>query len=209
MGFKHSNKKKIMSKNTLFISVQSIKDRTGLHANVDEKLVLPEIKTAQDMYILPALGSALYNELQTAVDSNTYTNLQTTLLDDYIVDTLIYFVMSELPQGLSFQFYNKGLLRKSGENQENPSMQDMIDVANRYKARAEFYKQRLIKYLKQNNALYPNYLNFGSGIDSIKPDNEGYTISMYLGDACCNDDDYEGKRKRTFEERYQGNIGCC
>jgi hypothetical protein len=209
MGFKHSNKKKIMSKNTLFISVQSIKDRTGLHANVDEKLVLPEIKTAQDMYILPALGSALYNELQTAVDSNTYTNLQTTLLDDYIVDTLIYFVMSELPQGLSFQFYNKGLLRKSGENQENPSMQDMIDVANRYKARAEFYKQRLIKYLKQNNALYPNYLNFGSGIDSIKPDNEGYTVSMYLGDACCNDDDYEGKRKKTFEERYQGNIGCC
>lgn len=197
-----------MSKNTLFISVQSIKDRTGLHANVDEKLVLPEIKTAQDMYILPALGSALYNELQTAVDTNTYTNLQTTLLDDYIVDTLIYFVMSELPQGLSFQFYNKGLLRKTGENQESPSMQDMIDVANRYKARAEFYKQRLIKYLKQNNALYPNYLNFGSGIDSIKPDNEGYTVSMYLGDACCNDD-YEGKRKRTFEERYQGNIGCC
>ncbi len=134
-----------MSKNTLFISVQSIKDRTGLHANVDEKLVLPEIKTAQDMYILPALGSALYNELQTAVDTATYTQLQTTLLDDYIVDCLIYFVMSELPQGLSFQFYNKGLLRKTGENQESPSMQDMIDVANRYKARAEFYKQ--IRYL--------------------------------------------------------------
>jgi hypothetical protein len=167
-----------MSKNTLFISVQSIKDRTGLHANVEEKLVLPEIKTAQDMYILPALGSALYNELQTAVDANTYTQLQTTLLDDYIVDCLIYFVMSELPQGLSYQFYNKGLIRKTGE------------------------------YLKQNNALYPNYLNFGSGIDSIKPDNEGYTVSMYLGDACCNDD-YEGKNKKTFEERYQGNIGCC
>jgi hypothetical protein len=197
-----------MSKNTLFISVQSIKDRTGLHANVEEKLVLPEIKTAQDMYILPALGSALYNELQTAVDANSYTQLQTTLLDDYIVDCLIYFVMSELPQGLSYQFYNKGLIRKTGENQESPSMQDMIDVANRYRARAEFYKQRLIKYLKQNNALYPNYLNFGSGIDSIKPDNEGYSVSMYLGDACCNDD-YEGKNKKTFEERYQGNIGCC
>lgn len=197
-----------MSKNTLFISVQSIKDRTGLHANVDEKLVLPEIKTAQDMYILPALGSALYNELQTAVDTNTYTNLQTTLLDDYIVDCLIYFVMSELPQGLSYQFYNKGLIRKTGDNQESPSMQDMIDVANRYRARAEFYKQRLIKYLKQNNALYPNYLNFGSGIDSIKPDNEGYSVSMWLGDACCIDD-YDGKHKKTFEERYQGNIGCC
>ena len=198
-----------MSLNTLFISVQGIKDRTGLHANVDEKLVLPEIKTAQDMYILPALGSALYNELQTAVDANTYTQLQTTLLDDYIVDCLIYFVMSELPQGLSYQFYNKGLIRKTGENQESPSMQDMIDVANRYRARAEFYKQRLIKYLKQNNALYPNYLNFGSGIDSIKPDNEGYTVSMWLGDNGCCGEDFDGKHRKSFEERYQGNIGCC
>ena len=196
-----------MSKNTLFISVQSIKDRTGLHANVDEKLVLPEIKTAQDMYILPALGSALYNELQDAVVANSYTALQTTLLNDYIADCLIYFVMSELPQGLSFQFYNKGLLRKTGENQETPSMQDMIDVANRYRARAEFYKQRLIKYLKQNNASYPNYLNFGSGIDSIKPDNDGYTVSMWLGDnGCCGDD---SRHRKSFEERYQGNIGCC
>jgi hypothetical protein len=198
-----------MSKNTLFISVQSIKDRTGLHANVDEKLVLPEIKTAQDMYILPALGSALYNELQTAVEANSFTNLQTTLLDDYIVDCLIYYVMSELPQGLSYQFYNKGLIRKTGENQESPSMQDMIDVANRYRARAEFYKQRLIKYLKQNNASYPNYLNFGSGIDSIKPDNEGYTVSMWLGDNGCCGEDFDGKHRKSFEERYQGNIGCC
>ena len=196
-----------MSKNTLFISVQNIKDRTGLHANVDEKLVLPEIKTAQDMYILPALGSALYNQLQTAVEGNTYTNEETTLLDDYIADCLVYYVMSELPMGLSYQFYNKGLLRKSGDNTENPSMQDMIDVANRYRARAEFYKQRMIKYLKQNNVLYPNYLNFGSGIDSIKPDNDGYTVSMWLGDnGCCGDDT---KYRKSFEERYQGNIGCC
>jgi hypothetical protein len=196
-----------MSKNTLFISVQNIKDRTGLHANVDEKLVLPEIKTAQDMYILPALGSALYNQLQTAVEVNTYTNEETTLLDDYIADCLVYYVMSELPMGLSYQFYNKGLLRKSGENTENPSMQDMIDVANRYRSRAEFYKQRMIKYLKQNNVLYHNYLNFGSGIDSIKPDNDGYTVSMWLGDnGCCGDDT---KYRKSFEERYQGNIGCC
>jgi hypothetical protein len=196
-----------MSKNTLFISVQNIKDRTGLHANVDEKLVLPEIKTAQDMYILPALGSALYNQLQTAIEGNTYTNEETTLLDDYIADCLVYYVMSELPMGLSYQFYNKGLLRKSGENTENPSMQDMIDVANRYRSRAEFYKQRMIKYLKQNNVLYPNYLNFGSGIDSIKPDNDGYTVSMWLGDnGCCGDDT---KYRKSFEERYQGNIGCC
>jgi hypothetical protein len=103
--------------------------------------------------------------------------------------------------GLSYQFYNKGLLRKSGENTENPSMQDMIDVANRYKARAEFYKQRMIKYLKEYSTTYPEYLNPGSGIDAIHPENDAYTTSIWLGDFdCC-----AGK---SFEELYQGNRGC-
>jgi len=193
-----------MSLNVLFISVDTIKDRTGLHNNVDDKLVKPEIKTAQDMYILPALGSALYNRIQAGITANNLTSDEISLLDNYVVDTLVNYVLSELPQGMSYQFYNKGLLRKQGDNSEYPSMQDMIDVANRYRARAEFYKQRLIKYLKQNNVLYPLYLNFGSGIDAIKPENDGYTASIYLGDnSCC-------KGEKTFKELYQGdNANCC
>lgn len=191
-----------MSLNTLFISVQGIKDRTGLHANVDEKLVLPEIKTAQDMYILPTMGSTLYNRLQAGVTANNLNADEVILLNNYVADCLIYYVMSELPMGLSYQFYNKGLLRKSGDNTENPSMQDMIDVANRYRTRAEFYKQRMIKYLRQNNTLYPEYLNFTSGIDTIVPDLEGYTTSLYLDDDCACWD------KRPLSEKYQGKIGC-
>ncbi len=53
-----------MSLNVLFISVDTIKDRTGLHNNVDEKLILPEIKAAQDIYILPALSVS--NPFETA-----------------------------------------------------------------------------------------------------------------------------------------------
>jgi hypothetical protein len=63
-----------MSRNILFISVQTIKDRTGLHANTDDKLINPEILTAQDMYILPALGSALYDRLQDGIMNQDLTN---------------------------------------------------------------------------------------------------------------------------------------
>jgi len=193
-----------MSLNVLFISVDTIKDRSGLHNNLDEKLVFPEIKAAQDIYILPALGSALYNRLQDGITNNNLTGLETTLLNNYVVDTLINFVLSELPQGISYQFYNKGLLRKAGDNSEYPSMQDMIDVANRYKARAEFYKQRLIKYLRQNIVDYPLYSNYGSGIDAIKPERDAYNASIWLGDAgCCGD-------FKTYEEKYQvNNPNCC
>ena len=105
-----------MSRNILFISVQNIKERTSLHANIDEKLILPEILTCQDMFMLPALGSALYNRIQDGIVANNLNANEITLLDTYLAPTLVYFVMSEMPQALSYQFYNKGLLRKSGEN---------------------------------------------------------------------------------------------
>jgi len=193
-----------MSRNILFISVNTIKERTGLHNNCDEKLINPEILTAQDIYILPALGTALYNRLQDGIENNNLTNTETTLLDTYIVPTLVYYVMSELPMGLSYQFYNKGLIRKSGEGQENPSAAEIIDVADRYRTRAEFYKQRLVKYLIDRSGFntFSEYNNPGSTYDTIVPERQAYTTSIWLGD----DDNCKGM---SFEEKYQGNINRC
>jgi hypothetical protein len=192
-------------KNTLFISVSSIKERTGLHANVDDKLVLPEIKTAQDMYIHPLLGSALYERLQTGIDNNDLTADEVALLDNFVTDTLIYYVLSELPTGLSYQFYNKGLVRKTSDNTDQPQMQDLLDISARYRKRAEFYAERMVKFLKQNAAQgkYNLYLNPGSGLDAIHPDNSAYSTTIYLGDC-------EGCGSGlSFEEKYQGQTGFC
>jgi len=49
-----------MSLNILFISDTILIERTTVHGNIDPKLLYPEIKTAQDMYIQPLLGSALF-----------------------------------------------------------------------------------------------------------------------------------------------------
>jgi hypothetical protein len=171
-------------KNTLFIGATAIKERTAVHSNIDDKSILPEIKTAQDMYILPALGTALYTRLQDGIVANNLTANESALLDDYVTDTLVYYVLSELPVGLSFQFYNKGLVRKTSDNSDQPNMQDLIDVANRYRSRAEFYKQRMIKYLQEvsTSNLFPEYINPGSGIDTMYPERDGYQSSIFLGD---------------------------
>lgn len=199
-----------MSRKILFITPQTIKERTGLHANVDEKLISPEIMTAQDMFIHPALGTALYNRLLDGIENNNLTDAEEGLITGYISDTLVYYVLSELPVGLSMQFYNKGLIRKSGEGQTEPSMQDMIDVANRYKARAEFYKERLILYVKETSSkgvLFQDYINAGSGVDTIHPERQAYTISVHL-------DDYADRYRRQpgrgrYEDMYQGNSPNC
>lgn len=193
-----------MSRNILFISVDTIKDRTGLHFNVDPKLVYPDILFAQDAYILPVLGTALYDKLQTDIENKQLTCPYETLLNDYITPCLVYQVMAELPMALSYQFYNKGVVKKTGEGQSEPSASELTEVAQRYNSRAEYYRQRLVKYLKQQSSqnVFPEYLNPGSGVDTIVPDNQAYTISVWLGDDdCC-----AGK---TFEEMYQGNINRC
>lgn len=192
-------------KNICFINVNTIKERSALHTNVDDKLILPEILTSQDMYILPALGTALYNRLQTGIENNNLNADEVDLLDNFITNPLVYYTLSELPLGLSYQFYNKGLVRKTSDNTDTPQMQDLIDVANRYRTRAEFYTQRLIKHLKQVSSTsdkFQEYINYGSGVDIIKPERDAYQASIYLGD----DNDY---KDLSFEEKYQGENGIC
>ena len=197
-----------MSRKILFITPNTIKERTGLHANVDEKLISPEIMTCQDMFIHPALGTALYNRLLDGIENNTLSAVESDLIAMYISDTLVYYVLSELPMGLSMQFYNKGLIRKTGEGQVEPSVQDLIDVANRYKARAEFYKERLILYVKETASkgqLFQEYINAGSGIDTIHPERQAYTISVHLDDRPYRREPGRGK----YEDMYQGDSPNC
>lgn len=180
-----------MSENILLISDTMIKERTAIHGNIDPKLIYPDIKVAQDMYIMPLLGTALYNKLLVIISDGTiisnallinYKNL----IDKYLIDALMYYTLSELPTTISYQFWNKGVVRKQGQDTDLPSMSELIDLSNKYKNRAEFYAQRLRLYVVQNagspNGWFTEYLNPGSTIDTVTPEQRAFTMPVYLGD---------------------------
>jgi hypothetical protein len=181
MGCKHCSKEKVMSKNILFISGQSIKDRTGISHAVDPKQLAPVIKLAQDMFLQPALGSGLYGRLQDGIDADDLTDEEQTLMDDYIMDVMVWATLSELPLPLSYQFFAKGNLQKGAEESSSPSRNDLDYISGYYKDRAEFYKQRLIKYLKTNYNLFSQYTSPGNGFDTIFPEEDAYECPIYLG----------------------------
>jgi hypothetical protein len=192
-----------MSSNILLVSDTMIKERTSIHGNIDPKLIYPDIKVAQDMYILPILGTALYNKLQALILNNTISDVANaaykTLLDKYLVDALMYFTLSELPTTISYQFWNKGVLRKQGESTELPSMSELIDLSNKYKSRAEFYADKMRLYIVQNAPQsFPEYLNAGSTIDTVTPEQRAFTNPVYLGDEgrgnpFCNPGGFNGQ----------------
>jgi hypothetical protein len=181
-----------MSSNTLLITVQQIKDRTGLHSNVDEKQVKPDVKYCQDAYILPLLGTALMNKLQDDIEAGLPTGNYLILWRDYLLDALTYYVLSESPNTLTYQLYNKGLVRKSSDNTINPDVQEIINEANRFKKKAEFYGQKMANYLLENHTLFTEYDNPGTGIDVDVPKVNAYTTTFHMGGDCgCDGGSYQ------------------
>lgn len=180
-----------------------LKERTTMHTNVEEKMIYPEIKAAQDMYVLPILGTALFDKILTEIDGNTLQGAYKTLVDDYLVDMLCYYTLSEMPENINYQFSNRGVVTKQSDNAQVPSMSDLYAIVAKYKNRAEHYQKAAIKYLKQNApTLFPEYINPGSGIDTVQPDDNAFSNPIYLGD----DDDCS---RRSYSEKYQGNNPSC
>lgn len=168
---------------TYIILPSVVKERMSLHENVDDKLIYPEIKAVQDMFIKPLLGSTLFDKIISEISAGTLGGDYKILVDDYLVMCVCNYVMSELPEGLNYQFWNKGVSQKTTENSKEPTMSEMYSIVAKYKSRAEHYKEAARRYLLQNaRAKFPEYLTFVSGVDVVIPDKNSYTCPIYLGD---------------------------
>lgn len=189
-----------MSANILFISEQTLKDRSLLQDNVDPKLIKPTIKMAQDMYIEPILGTGLYRELQEQIAADDLSVENKTLLDNYITDCLCWYVQAEMVMSLGFKFTNKNVLRKTSENSDVPSISELFDLEERTKNKAEWYAQRITNFLCEYNEDYPLYDNPGNGVDIIHPNSTSYTAGMYLGDT--------KKDYKNYSDMYQSESGA-
>jgi hypothetical protein len=170
-----------MSANVLFIDETTLKSRTGISEAIEGKQLKPQIKLAQDMYVQTALGSTLYLRLQSGVEASNLSVNEKLLLNSYVTDCLVWYTMSLLPMALGYQVFSKGFLQKTSEESQAPSRADLELLESRYKSTAEFYKQRLINYLRENFSLYSAYYNTGSGYDVIFPELKAYTCPIYLG----------------------------
>ena len=167
---------------TYIVLPSVVKERMSLHDNVDDKLIYPEIKAVQDLYIMPLLGSTLYNKILTDIAAGTLGGDYKDLMDNYLIMAICNYVMSELPEGLNYQFWNKGVSQKTVDNATQPSMSEMYSIVAKYKSRAEHYVNRARMYLiEYGNEKFPEYVTFVAGVDTVYPDRTSYTIPIYLG----------------------------
>lgn len=163
-----------------FISEEKLKQNSLINENVDDKIIRPLLIMVQDMYIQPAIGSGLYNELINQIDNSTLTAANITLITDYIQSSVIWWIMAEAPMSITYKFRNKGVQTQNSDNSSPASIEDLISVADNYKYKAEWYTKRLSNFLYANSITYPLFLNAGNAYDTIHSNNQIYQSGMML-----------------------------
>jgi hypothetical protein len=168
----------------LFINEQYIKDNSPINGNVDDKYIKSTIVMCQKVYILPILGTALYNEIATEINAGSVSANNTSLLNDYIVDALLYYVLSEGIALFTYKIENKSVVKKNSENSSPIDSEEVAMLRDMYKDKAEFFAERATKYLCANasTTMFPLYLDAGSSLDTVHPNNNNYTTGWVFDD---------------------------
>jgi hypothetical protein len=184
---------KASSYNVLFIGAQALVDNGILDENIDPKMIMPVIKLVQDQQLQEILGTPMLVYLQDGITNNSLTTDDQFLLQGYIEPVLIWYCTYELSFFNSFKIKIKGLEKMSGENSSAASLSEIQSFQNKTKERAEFYADRLLKYMEGYPNLFPAFWNASIHLGDIIPNRRtGYQSSMYLG----NDRPYNGRYGR-------------
>jgi hypothetical protein len=164
----------------LFISEETLLDNSIINENVSYTQIRPTVVKVQEMRIQPIVGSALYGELVTQVVSGSTSALNQTLLEDYIQPAMIQWLYYELPMVLAFKYMNKGMVRRTSEESSQMSMEEITRLTDKVKNDAEWYSERITRYLIENRNAYPLWNSPPSALDTIYPNATNYRTGMVL-----------------------------
>ena len=166
----------------LFISEAKLKDSTAINLNVDVDLLLPYVRQAQKLWCETRLGTDLNNKLKDLIVAGTV-NLPAnaaykTLLDDYVGDMLPNWAFYHAIPFLRFKIENGNIYSKSSETGTALSTEESQHLREEVRNTAEYYTERMIDYICNNNSLFPEY-NTNTGAD-VNPDQNAYYNGMNL-----------------------------
>jgi len=164
----------------LIVSPAFIKENTVLHYNVDDGYLKPLIDSTQNTFIRPILGSALFDEILSQIQTSTVSALNETLIKSYIRDALKWEVCHKYTRIGTYKLRNKGAGTHSGDNFSPLSEGELVVAKNIYKDNADFYRRKLKLYLKENEDSYPLYKTPPDGLDVVYPERDTEWRSQFI-----------------------------
>lgn len=165
-----------------FITENYLKDKTPITRNVDSGDIMPFVETASDMWVQDILGSYFYfiildkfNDMSLGADEIVLVNL--------IKPVVAWRAGSDAVYGVHYALRNKGIQVQNGENSDAAIKDEVVMMKRHYDQKAEFYEERLRRYLVLNKnkfSDFTNKLNTNSCLTDITPSNDsGYNNDWF------------------------------
>ena len=169
---------------TLLVTPKEVKAQSQLSGQIDsEKLEIP-IRITQDLKIRTILGAALYtriNDLFVAGTRSITLEPYKTLFYDHIKTTLILYVAAKYTLQTPLEVSNGGSSTYSPNNGSAAARADIVSQAKNIENDAETYAGLMVKYLKANDSIFPEYTEIIEG--EAKADDDVYFSGMEMSDG--------------------------
>ena len=162
----------------LFISEEKLKDSTAINLNVDVEILLPFVREAQKLYVETALGTDLTQHLKDQIIAGTLAGADKTLVDDYIGDMLPGYSLYHALPYLRFKVENGNVYSKTSETGNPLTTEEAQHLREEVLNTASYYRERMIDYIRNNTASFPDY-STNSGSD-VSPSIDNYYAGMNL-----------------------------
>ena len=164
---------------TRLITVEELKADGFINQNLENEYLYSAIDEAQGIFLREIIGDSLYETLQNKLSEANIDGVYQTLLDSYVKIYLKYKVLSLLCVPLTFKIRNIGIAQQFSNEVNTTSLEDTKYIQNYYEGKADFYANRLTKFLQTNDI--PEYK---CSCNQITEPNELHPVSsIYLGNS--------------------------
>ena len=137
------------------VTVNDLKNFSSIGANVDPELLYPHLLIAQQLYLQPVLGDALYDDIVSRFDNNWLTGNTQTLYEQYIIPALAYSSWYSVAPFLNYKTQRAGLQTTASPDSTPLTPEEMTTYLGKVNNFKDFYLSRLEKYLVTNKTLFP------------------------------------------------------
>ncbi len=125
-------------------------------SNLDSNSRLPDIESAEETYIIPWIGQALYNTLQTAYDASTLSTIQQALLKK-IQKPLAAFAYLDDIGLIHARITDAGIRRTTTDNMPAAYRWEVDEVKNALASRAYQGLESMLEFLEKEQAQFTDW----------------------------------------------------
>ena len=155
-----------------------VRQSSILDGNIDADKLIPSLFHAQTHYLKPILGTDLYDKFSSEITAGTLADPYLALLKTYVKPILIHACLAEFLKSCLFTVSSKGVFKHTSENAETATTEEVKDLVQVERDRAESYTERFLDYMLYNGSTFSEWTS-NTGAD-LKPNKESFNIDWVL-----------------------------